>query len=424
MSKTILIKNGLVIDPANKLEEVRDVLIENGKIIKVEKDIHVPHAEVIDAKNLIVAPGLVDIHVHFRQPGQENKETIKSGSLAAAAGGFTSVACMANTNPPIDNLGTVELVKTIAKNDAVINVYPVAAVTKGMLGAELTEMGELAQAGVVAFSDDGLPITDAMVMRRALEYSSMFDKPILVHEEDPNLCCGGHMNEGEVSTRIGVPGKSPLSESVMVARDLILAKHSGKVHFCHMSSGESIRLIRKAKQEGLKVSAETAPHYLVLTEEAVEGYDTHAKMAPPLRTKADLEELIKGIQDGTIDCIATDHAPHTRDDKNVEFNKAANGIIGLETALPVVANHLVHKKIISWSKLIELMSLNPARIVGLAKGTLSVGADADIVLIDPNLEKKVDVNLFKSKGRNCPFDGWPLKGWPVKTICGGNIVSG
>jgi len=424
MSKTILIKNGLVIDPANKIEEIRDVLIENGKIIKVEKNIHVPHAEVIDAKNLIIAPGLVDIHVHFRQPGQENKETIKSGSLAAAAGGFTSVACMANTNPPIDNLGTVELVKTIAKNDAVINVYPVAAVTKGMLGAELTEMGELAEAGVVAFSDDGLPITDAMVMRRALEYSSMFDKPILVHEEDPNLCCGGHMNEGEVSTRIGVPGKSPLSESVMVARDLILAKHSGKVHFCHMSSGESIRLIRKAKQEGLKVSAETAPHYLVLTEEAVEGYNTHAKMAPPLRTKVDLEELIKGIQDGTIDCIATDHAPHTRDDKNVEFNKAANGIIGLETALPVVANHLVHKKIISWSKLIELMSLNPARIVGLAKGTLSVGADADIVLIDPNLEKKVDVNLFKSKGRNCPFDGWPLKGWPVKTICGGNIVAG
>ncbi len=424
MSKTLLIKNGLVIDPANKLEDIRDVLIENGKIIKVEKDIHVPHADVIDAKNLIVAPGLVDIHVHFRQPGQENKETIKSGSLAAAAGGFTSVACMANTNPPIDNLGTVELVKTIAKNDAIINVYPVAAVTKEMKGAELTEMGELAEAGVVAFSDDGLPITDAMVMRRALEYSSMFDKPILVHEEDPNLCCGGHMNEGEVSTRIGIPGKSPLSESVMVARDLILAKHSGKVHFCHMSSGESIRLIRKAKQEGLKVSAETAPHYLVLTEEAVEGYNTHAKMAPPLRTKVDLEELIKGIQDGTIDCIATDHAPHTRDDKNVEFNKAANGIIGLETALPVVANHLVHKKIISWSKLIELMSLNPARIVGLAKGTLSVGADADIVLIDPNLEKKVDVNLFKSKGRNCPFDGWPLKGWPVKTICGGQIVAG
>ncbi len=424
MSKTILIKNGLVIDPANKIEEIKDVLIENGKIIKVEKDIHMPHAEVIDAKNLIVAPGLVDIHVHFRQPGQENKETIKSGSLAAAAGGFTSVACMANTNPPIDNLGTVELVKTIAKNDAVINVYPVAAVTKGMLGAELTEMGELAEAGVVAFSDDGLPITDAMVMRRALEYSSMFDKPILVHEEDPNLCCGGHMNEGEVSTRIGIPGKSPLSESVMVARDLILAKNAGRVHFCHMSSGESIRLIRKAKQEGLKVSAETAPHYLVLTEEAVEGYDTHAKMAPPLRTKADLEELIKGIQDGTIDCIATDHAPHTRDDKNVEFNKAANGIIGLETALPVVANHLVHKNIISWSKLIELMSLNPARIVGLSKGTLSVGADADIVLIDPNLEKKVDVNLFKSKGRNCPFEGWSLKGWPVKTICGGNIVAG
>ncbi len=424
MSKTILIKNGLVIDPANKIEELRDLLIENGKITKVEKDIHVPHAEVIDAKNLIVAPGLVDIHVHFRQPGQENKETIKSGSLAAAAGGFTSVACMANTNPPIDNLGTVELVKTIAKNDAVINVYPVAAVTKGILGSELTEMGELAEAGVVAFSDDGLPITDAMVMRRALEYSSMFDKPILVHEEDPNLCCGGHMNEGEVSTRIGIPGKSPLSESVMVARDLILARHAGKVHFCHMSSGESIRLIRKAKQEGLKVSAETAPHYLVLTEEAVEGYDTHAKMAPPLRTKADLDELIKGIQDGTIDCIATDHAPHTRDDKNVEFNKAANGIIGLETALPVVAAHLVHKNIISWSKLIELMSLNPARIVGLAKGTLSVGADADIVLIDPNLEKKVDVNLFKSKGRNCPFEGWLLKGWPVKTICGGVIVAG
>ena len=420
--KKLLIKNGHVVDPKNKIDEVCDVLIIDGKISKVSKNITEKDAEVFDANGKVVAPGLIDIHVHFREPGQESKETIATGSAAAAAGGFTQVCCMANTNPPIDNRGIVELVRGIAAREAVIKVHPIAAVTKQMGGVELVEMGELLEAGVVAFSDDGLPISNAMVMRRALEYSSQWSAPIMVHEEDLNLVNGGSMNESATSTRLGLPGNPSVAEDVLVARDVELARLGGRIHFAHVSSGRSVEIIRQAKAQGLKVTCETAPHYLTLTDADVDQYNTHFKMAPPLRGFPDQKQLIEGIMDGTIDCIATDHAPHTRDDKNVEFNQAKFGVIGLETSLPVMVSRFVNTGKISWTRLIELMALKPAEIVGLEGGHLSIGMPADVVIIDAQTEKEVQPNLFKSKGRNCPFKGWKIAGWPVATFVAGKRV--
>lgn len=418
----LLLKNGTVIDPTQKLNQVLDILIVGGTIVKLEKNIKDPAETVIDLKGKIVAPGFIDMHVHLREPGQEQKETIKTGSRAAAAGGFTTIACMANTNPVADDVSMIKHIKEVAQRNAQVNVLPIGACTIGLEGKTITQIGEMQRFGAVAFSDDGKPIENAQVFRRVLEYAGMFNAPVISHSEDLNLSKNGSMNEGFVSTKLGLPGIPHSAESAAVARDIELAYNFGKLHIAHISTKDSVELIRQAKKEGVKVTCETAPHYLVLTEDAVEEYNTNAKMNPPLRTSEDQKELIEAIQDGTIDIIATDHAPHTLDDKNVEFNVASFGIVGLETSIPLIYDRFVKTKLISIERMIELMSCKPAEIFNLAgKGTLKIGNCADITVIDPKLTKKVDKTQFLSKGKNTPFDGWELTGWPVLTVVNGEV---
>jgi len=419
----LLIKNGRVIDPASRVNGERDILIENGQIVKVGARVEGRGARVINAKGMLVIPGLIDMHAHLRDPGRPDKETIASGSRAAALGGFTTVCCMANTNPPIDNPAVVEYIIAKARVEAVVNILPIAAITKGLKGEEMAEMGRCFGEGAVAFSDDGRPVMRSDVMRRALEYARQFNVPIISHCEDLNLSAGGAMNEGIVSTEIGLPGIPALSEEVMVGRDILLAREYGRVHIAHVSSANSVKLIRRAKREGLPVTAETCPHYFALTEEAARNYDTNAKVNPPLKTAADVREVLRGLKDGTIDAIVTDHAPHTTEDKNVEFNQAANGIIGLETALALVLTKLVAAKVLTLSQAVEKMSAAPARILGLSnKGSLKPGADADVIIVDPQAAWTVDAAKFASKSRNTPFGGWALKGRVVNTIVGGRLV--
>lgn len=422
MSK-LLIKGGRVIDPASGLDGIRDVLLENGKVKAVGTRVQGPGARVIDAKGMLVLPGLIDMHVHLRDPGRPDKETIASGARAAALGGFTTICCMANTDPPIDNPAAVEYVIAKAKAEAIVNVLPIAAVTKGLKGEELAEIGRCRMEGAVAFSDDGHPIMRADVMRRALEYTRQFDAPVIAHCEDSGLSAGGSMNEGVVSTEIGLPGSPSLSEEVMVARDVLLAREYGRVHIAHVSCARSIKFIRDAKREKAPVTCETCPHYFTLTDEAAREYDTNAKVNPPLRTRPDRQAVIKGLKDGTIDVIATDHAPHTIDDKNVEFNQAASGLVGLETALGLVLTQLVATKALSLPEAVAKMTANPARILGLAgKGTLRPGADADLIIVDPTGKWTVDPSKFASKSRNTPFAGWQLTGKVVQTIVGGKQI--
>ncbi|MFA5113310.1 MAG: dihydroorotase [Candidatus Margulisiibacteriota bacterium] len=422
MSK-LLIKGGRVIDPASGLDGIRDVLLENGKVKAVGSRVTSHGARVIDAKGMLVLPGLIDMHVHLRDPGRPDKETIASGARAAALGGFTTICCMANTDPPIDNPAAVEYVIAKAKAEAIVNVLPIAAVTKGLKGEELAEIGRCRMEGAVAFSDDGHPIMRADVMRRALEYTRQFDAPVIAHCEDSGLSAGGSMNEGVVSTEIGLPGSPSLSEEVMVARDVLLAREYGRVHVAHVSCARSIKFIRDAKREKAPVTCETCPHYFTLTDEAAREYDTNAKVNPPLRTRPDRQAVIKGLQDGTIDVIATDHAPHTIDDKNVEFNQAASGMVGLETALGLVLTQLVATKALSLPEAVAKMTANPARILGLAgKGTLRPGADADLIIVDPAGKWTVDPGKFASKSRNTPFAGWQLTGKVVQTIVGGKQI--
>ena len=419
----LLIKNGRVIDPASRVNGERDILIENGQLVKVGARVEGRGARVINAKGMLVIPGLIDMHAHLRDPGRPDKETIASGSRAAALGGFTTVCCMANTNPPIDNPAVVEYIIAKARVEAVVNILPIAAITKGLKGEEMAEMGRCFGEGAVAFSDDGRPVMRSDVMRRALEYARQFNVPIISHCEDLNLSAGGAMNEGIVSTEIGLPGIPALSEEVMVGRDILLAREYGRVHIAHVSSANSVKLIRRAKREGLPVTAETCPHYFALTEEAARNYDTNAKVNPPLKTAADVREVLRGLKDGTIDAIVTDHAPHTTEDKNVEFNQAANGIIGLETALALVLTKLVAAKVLTLSQAVEKMSAAPARILGLSnKGSLKPGADADVIIVDPQAAWTVDAAKFASKSRNTPFGGWALKGRVVNTIVGGRLV--
>ncbi len=423
MNNSLLIKNGLVCDPTNGIDKKElDILVENGIIKKVGKGLSAKDVPVFDAKGKLVTPGFVDMHVHLREPGQEEKETIVTGTMAAAAGGFTSVACMANTKPVADNVSIIRYIQYRAQHEGVVNVFPIGACTKGQKGESLTEMAELAENGAVAFSDDGEPVKNALVMRKVLEYAKMLDKVVISHAEDKDLSFCGAMHEGALSTQWGIPGIPSVAESVAVARDILLASTFGRIHLAHLSVKESIELVRQAKQKGFPVTCETAPHYLTLTAEACAGYNTNAKMSPPLREEADRQALIQGLKDGTIDAIATDHAPHARDDKNVEFNCAANGIVGLETAVPLIYTEMVEKKEIPLSRMIELMAVNPSKILGISKGTLSEGADADITVIDITNEKVVDPKIFKSKGRNTPFAGRKLKGWPVLTVVGGKIV--
>ncbi|MBU0580895.1 MAG: dihydroorotase [Candidatus Margulisbacteria bacterium] len=423
MKRDILIKDGIVVDPLNNIKKKQlDILVKEGKIIKIGKSLKEKDVPVFDAKDKLVIPGLIDMHVHLREPGQEEKETILTGTMAAATGGFTSVACMPNTRPVADNISVVEYIQSRAKLDGIVNVFVVAACTKEQKGESLTEMGELAANDVVAFSDDGHPIKNAYVMRKVLEYSSMFNKVVIAHCEDQDLVCGGSMHECSLSTKWGLPGIPATAEVTAIARDVLLGESFGEIHIAHVSTKQGIELIRQAKKRGSKVTCETAPHYLTLTAAAIEGYNTNAKMNPPLRDEEDRQALIKALKDGTIDVIATDHAPHTIDDKNVEFNLAANGIVGLETAVPIIYTNFVDKGEITIERMIELMSINPAKILRLKKGTLKEGLDADITVLDIKTIKAVDPNKFHTKGKNTPFAGWKLKGWPSLTLVGGRVA--
>ncbi len=416
----LIIKNGRLIDPANKVDEKLDLLVSGGKIAKIVKagSLSTDGVQMIDASDMIVVPGLIDMHVHLREPGFEYKETIASGTAAAKAGGFTSVCCMPNTNPVNDNRSVTELILSQARN-AAARVYPVGAITKGSKGEELSEMGELHDAGCRAVSDDGRPVVNGAIMRRALEYSRIFDLLVIAHCEDTALTAKGVMNEGRVSTELGLRGIPRAAEDVMTARDIALAELTGgRLHIAHVSTAGSVRIIRDAKTRGVLVTAETCPHYFSLTEEAVRGYNTLAKMNPPLRTSDDVAAIKQGLKDGTLDVIATDHAPHAEDEKSGEFDYAPFGIVGLETAVGLTLR-LVEEGVLSLNEVVRKMSFNPAQTMKIGRGTLSVGVDADITIIDPNLVWTVDASQLKSKSRNTPFHGWKLKGKAMRTIVGG-----
>lgn len=420
----ILIKNGRVIDPANGIDKITDIYVEKGVISEVgaDPDLEGVEMEVIDASGMCVAPGLVDMHVHLREPGQEYKEDIESGTLAAAFGGVTSVACMPNTDPVVDNEAIVSFIKTKAEEVGYVNVFPIGAVSKGLEGKYLAEIGEMVFAGAVAVSDDGMPVVNSGLMRRAIEYSEMFDIPVISHCEDPALG-EGDMNEGAVATSMGLRGISRAAEEVMAARDILVAEAvGGRVHIAHISTRGTVDIIRKAKERGVRVTCETCPHYFSLTEEACLGFNTNAKMNPPLRTADDVEAIKEGLKDGTIDCIVTDHAPHHPDEKNCEFAAAKNGIVGLETSLGLGIKNLVKTGVLTMSELIEKMSVNPSQILGISKGSLGEGKCADIVIFDPDKEWTVDITKLHSKGKNSPYDGFELYGKPEYVIVGGEIV--
>lgn len=420
---SILIKNGLVVDPANGIEEIKDVLVKDGVIAEVGGNINADKAEIIDAGGKVVAPGLIDLHVHFRDPGYEYKEDIATGSAAAAHGGVTTVVCMPNTNPVIDNPALVKYVTDKGREAGLCNVMTTGCITKGQKSEELSEIGELKCAGAVGISDDGRPVKSPALMRRALEYASMFDIPVMSHSEDLDLVDGGSMNEGYMSTYLGLRGIPKCAESVAISRDVLIAEEvGGRLHVCHVSTKNSIDAIRRAKQRGASITCETAPHYFSLTEKAVDGFNTNAKMNPPLRDSEDVEAVIEGLKDGTIDAIATDHAPHDRDEKEIEFSLAANGIVGLETSLGLGFTNLVKTGCLTLSELIEKMSVNPAKIINIDRGSLAVGKTADIVIFDTENEYTVDINSFSSKNNNCPYDGMKLFGRVDVTILAGKVV--
>jgi dihydroorotase len=417
-----LIKNGHVVDPKNKIDTVTDILIDGDRVKKVSKTIMEKADKTLDAKGKFVVPGLIDVHVHLRQPGDEYKETIESGLRAALKGGFTGVCPMPNTNPVADSRSDMEFLRQEANRLGLIHLWPVGAVTMKQEGKELTEFGELKKGGAVALSDDGRPITDSNMLRRALEYSKKFDLVIMVHCQDEGLFCGGCMNEGAVSTRLGLHGIPSEAESVEVARDIQLANMTGaRLHFCHISSQTSLEVIRGAKAQGSKVTAETCPHYFSLTDEAILHYNTYAKMNPPLRTENDVRAIKQALRGGTLDVISTDHAPHTDNEKNVEFDQAPFGVIGLETSLALTLK-LVSEKVLTMTQLVEKMSVNPARILKLDRGHLSEGAAADVTVFDPDLEWTVEPDQLESKSKNSPFLGWKLKGKAMEVICGGRHV--
>ena len=423
--RRILIKGGRVIDPESGVDRVTDVLIEKGKVAAIGKgrgQRDKTNIKVIDASGKIVTPGLIDMHVHLREPGHEYKETVASGCLAAAHGGFTTVCCMPNTDPVNDNQSVTDYILKKAKMADTVHVRPVGAISRGLQGKALADFGELKAAGVVAVSDDGNPVMNAQLMRRALEYAKGFALLVIAHCEDRNLTANGVMNEGATATRLGLPGIPNAGETVMVARDIALCElTSTPLHIAHVSTERSVQLIRDAKARGLPVTAETAPHYFSLTEEAVMGYDTNAKVHPPLRTARDREAIVQALVDGTIDVIASDHAPHTTIEKDVEFQQAANGLIGLETSLPL-SLRLVHEGVMDLHDLVRRMSINPARILNLAYIGLKPGNPADLTIIDPERPFTVDAATFRSKSRNTPFNGWELKGKAFLTMVAGKVV--
>lgn len=419
---SILISNGKVIDPSQNISGSRDILVEGKKIKGLFPRGKGPGADkTVDASGCIVIPGLVDMHTHLREPGYEYKETIKTGTMAAVRGGFTSVCCMPNTNPVNDNVSVTEFILKKASEEGSCAVYPVAAITKGQEGESLTELEALIKAGCIAFSDDGRPVMNSLIMRRALEYSKIFGVPVISHCEDLELSEGGVINEGLISTMMGLKGIPRAAEEVMVARDLLLCELTGgRLHIAHVSTGGSVNMIRDAKARGINVTAETCPHYFSITEESVMGYDTNCKVNPPLRTDRDVSAIKGGLKDGTIDVIATDHAPHNYDDKNREFDNAAFGISGIETAF-ALGLRLVQEEVMDIKELIEKMTILPSGIMGLSKGTLQKGADADIVIVDAGRDLTVNTDNFLSMGKNSPFNGWKLKGFVRKTISMGKV---
>ena len=425
----LLLTGARIIDPSQNIDARMDIFLKDGKIAKIGTNLAKSTkskdseeiTKIIDLTGMILVPGLIDMHTHLREPGFEYKETIASGASAAVAGGFTSIACMPNTSPINDNRSITEFIRRKATEAALVNVYPVGAISKKSEGSQLTEFWDLKEAGIVALSDDGKPVMDAALMRRAMEYAYSLQLPIISHCEDTNLSANGLMNEGYYSTILGLNGIPGIAEEAMVARDILIAEFTKtSVHIAHVSTAGSVRLVRDAKERGLKVTAETAPHYFTLTDESLQGYDTNFKINPPLRSEQDLRAIKEGLADGTIDVIACDHAPHGRTDKEVEFEYAANGISGLETSLSLSLN-LISSKTLNWPELIARMSVNPARILNLPKGTLETGADADITVIDPLLKWTVDVQAFRSRGKNSPFNGRQMQGRAILTIVGGEI---
>jgi dihydroorotase len=424
MPRPILLRGGRVIDPATGVDRPADLLLQDGKVEAIDQNLGRPDgAIVIEAAGKVVSPGLIDLHVHLREPGQEDLETVATGAMAAAAGGFSAVCAMPNTDPVTDNQAAVGFIVSQAQRAEKARVYPIGAISLGQDGQQLAEFGELVGAGAVAVSDDGKPVVSSHLMRTALEYARTFGIPVADHCEDPTLAAGGVMHEGLISTRLGLKGMPAAAEEIMVARDILLAELTGgHVHLCHMSTRGSVELIRRAKEGGLRVTAEACPHHFTLTHEACEGYNTNAKMNPPLREPEDREAIRQGLRDGTIDVICTDHAPHHYDAKEREFDDAPNGIIGLETALGLAITELVESGLIDLPTLIQRMSATPARIFKLPGGTLARGATADVVVLDPGAEWVVDPAAFFSKSRNTPFAGRRLRGRAEVTIVRGQVV--
>ncbi len=419
----LLIKGGHLIDPAQNLDEPADLLIENGRVARVGRNLKAEQAEILDAKGKVITPGFIDLHVHLRTPGQEHKETILSGSRAAVRGGFTTVCAMANTDPVVDSATLVEYVKSESAKVGLIHILPYGAVTVGLKGETLTEMGELQQAGAAGFSDDGMPIASAGMMRRALEYSRMTRLPVIDHCEEKSLSAHGVVHEGLTATRLGLAGIPTEAETVMIARDLLLAEATGgRLHIAHLSTAAGVELIRAAKKRGVSVTTEVTPHHLSLSEEALSTYDARFKMNPPLRSQKDLEALREGLKDGTIDAVATDHAPHSLAEKEAGLVRAPFGVVGLETAVAVLLTELVHRGSLKLFTLVEALTRRPAKILGLDRGTLAVGAAADVTLLDLGAEWVVEAGSFLSKGNNTPFLGWRLKGRVSDVMVGGRPV--
>jgi len=420
-----LLKGGRVVDPANNLDAVRDILIRNGQIARIGENIPPDNEAVLDLDGKVVAPGFIDMHVHLREPGREDEETMETGSAAAAAGGFTSIAVMPNTDPWNDNQSVTEYIVSQARKRAVVNVFPVGCISKQGKGEELAEIGDMVKSGIVAVSDDGHPVSSGQLMRMALEYTKIFGIPVIDHCEEWTLSEGGVMHEGYHSTVLGLRGISGASEEILVARDLILAELTGgRIHIAHLSTRGSLDLVRRARKRGVQVTAEVTPHHFTLTDAAVgeTGYDTNTKMNPPLREEEDRRALLGGLADGTLDAIASDHAPHNVIEKDVEFDHAPFGIVGLETSVSLGLDRLVGGGVMDLSRFVGLYTLGPANILRLQRGTLDLGAVADITVLDLHREVIVDVSAFRSRSRNAPYQGWKLKGAPVLTIVAGRIV--